>query len=342
MGRQQGERVLGPYRDGHSWKVIHVGADGARTSRSCSTEEEARDTAEALRSLIRDTAAKTVGQAVEAYEVYLRTEKRNKARSVDETIRRLRKFFPDGSIMLKAHTEERCKARYSELASTLAVDSHRNTLAEVKTFLRWCVGQRWLPASPADGLKGVGKRRRGKPQLRLDEARRWTDKAEELASEREVGAVAALVTLYLDVRASELAAAAVRDLDDGGRVLWISDSKTEAGRRILEVPEFLQPYLLQVAGNRPATEPLFGHTRSWVWWHVARICRLAGVPRVGAHSMRGLHASLAFERGATGHQVALAMGHSSPAVTHRHYAKPEAVARGKRTTVLQLLKGGVR
>lgn len=341
MGRQQGERVLGPYRDGHSWKVIHVGADGTRTSRSCSTEEEASDTAEALRSLIRDTAAKTVGQAVEAYEVHLRTERQNKSRSVDETVRRLRRFFGDTAAMLKTFTEERCRARYTELAGTLAVDSHRNMLMEVRTFLRWCVGQRWLVASPAEGIKGVGKRRRGKPQLRMDEARRWTDKAEELAAAGEPGAVAAIATLYLDVRASELVAAAVRDLDDGGRVLWISDSKTEAGRRILEVPDFLQPYLREVAGARAGTEPLFGHNRTWVWRWVTRICQLADVPRVGAHSMRGLHASLAFERGATGHQVALAMGHSSPAVTERHYAKREAVARGKRTAVLQVLKGGL-
>ena len=40
---------------------------------------------------------------------------------------------------------------------------------------------RGLKASPLDGIEGLGKRRHGKPQLRIDEARKWTATALELA-----------------------------------------------------------------------------------------------------------------------------------------------------------------
>jgi hypothetical protein len=34
----------------------------------------------------------------------------------------------------------------------------------------------------------------------------------------------------------------VRDLDDEGRLLWIPETKTEAGKRTLPVPEVLNPH----------------------------------------------------------------------------------------------------
>jgi integrase len=154
------------------------------------------------------------------------------------------------------------------------------------------VGRRWLSASPAEGLKGVGRRRRGKPQLRVDQALRWDGVAFELAvrgGDDCPGALAALLTLYCSLRAGEVMGLQVRDLDAGGTMLWVREAKTEAGRRAVEVPQHLQYLLVSHAGRRPGFELLFGdHHRAWVWHQVARICRLADVPRVGPHSMRGL------------------------------------------------------
>jgi integrase len=59
--------------------------------------------------------------------------------------------------------------------------------------------------------------------------------------------------------------------------------------------------------------------RYWLAHHVERLCTEAGVPVVCTQSLRGLHASVATEAGATSHVVASALGHSSPAVTHAHY-----------------------
>jgi hypothetical protein len=51
---------------------------------------------------------------------------------------------------------------------------------------------------------------------------------------------------------------------------------------------------------------------------------------VCTQSLRGLHASVATDAGATSHVVASALGHSSPAVTHAHYIDG-ATARRVRT-----------
>lgn len=54
------------------------------------------------------------------------------------------------------------------------------------------------------------------------------------------------------------------------------------------------------------------------------------MPVVCTQSLRGLHASVATDAGATSHVVASALGHSSPAVTHAHYIDG-ATARRART-----------
>jgi integrase len=59
--------------------------------------------------------------------------------------------------------------------------------------------------------------------------------------------------------------------------------------------------------------------RQWLYHWVRAYCDEAKVPAVCVHSLRGLHATLATEAGATSHVVAGALGHSSPAVTHAHY-----------------------
>jgi hypothetical protein len=97
----------------------------------------------------------------------------------------------------------------------------------------------------------------------IDEAM-WIGKAVELAGSGDMGAVAAMTAPVMGMRANEIVSRAVRDLDDGGTLLWIRDSKTEAGRRTLRVPELLQPYLLRLAADKKPDDRLFGHHwRDW-------------------------------------------------------------------------------
>ena len=71
-----------------------------------------------------------------------------------------------------------------------------------------------------------------------------------------------------------------------------------------------------------------------------RICKAAGVPKVPAHGMRGLHGTLAVDSGITSHAVASALGHESFKTTAESYAKRESVAGAQQKRALAVLTGG--
>jgi integrase len=304
-----------------------------------------------VRRELAKAGEKTVQEALNAYERYLLDDKGNKPGSVEDTMYRVGTFFPDREMALGDLSATTCEGYYQELRTlprtrtkkAFSVDSQRNILAEAKTFLRWCSAKprRWIARSPLDEVQGVGRRKHGKAQLRIDEARKWTEEAVKLAGGGDAGAVAALMSLVMGMRASEIVSRVVRDLDDDARLLWIPDSKTDAGKRTLEVPELLRPCLRELAKGKKPEAPLFGqHWRDWIRKQVRRICELARVPEVTAHGMRGLHGTMAVAAGATGHLVAASLGHGSFAVSERSYVKREALDAAKQDRVLTVLKGG--
>jgi integrase len=147
------------------------------------------------------------------------------------------------------------------------------------------------------------------------------------------------------MRASEIANRQVRDVDDGGRVLWIERAKTRKGDRHLEVPEVLRGPLLDLCKRkdgkpRDGEDRLFGDVdRHWVGYHVRRLCRAAKVPEVCPHGLRGTMASIAVQAVPAEH-VAAALGQTGPAVTRRHYLANGAEQRGRGKAALKILKGG--
>ncbi len=244
--------------------------------------------------------------------------------------------------LLERIGRRRTQGLYDSLAARVAVDTHRNTLAEARTFLKWCchTERRWIPRNPLDGVEGVGRRSEGKEQLRIDEARLWLDEAVAGAEKGEAGAIAAMVSLLMSVRSTPIVTRVVRDLDDDGRLLWV-ECKTKAGKRTVKVPPVLQPYLHQLAEDKEPADLLFGyHVYGWVRQWVKRICRRAGVPEVTAHGMRGAHSTFAEESGETPEAVARTLGHESPRTTHKHYTKAATVAAAKQRRVLKVLAGG--
>jgi integrase len=341
-------RVYGPYPHRRQFRVV-VREGSTATARLYATEEEAKAVIRQVKRAAKLNQSKPLDEAIDDYEVFLRNEKQNKSGSIDTTIIRLRSFFPDLELTVNAVDSKKAQSYYDSYRATPgartkrlpSVDTHRNVLAQVKTFMGWCQKKKLTPTNPFDEVEGVGRRRHGKPQLRIDESRKWLTKAVELASSGDVGAIAAMITLLLGLRAFEIVSRVVRDVDDEGRLLWIPDSKTPAGRRTLEVPSLLQPFMLRLAEGRPANARLFGtRWRDWPRKEVARICVLARVMKVNAQSMRGLHSTLAVQAGVTGHVVAAALGHESFATTVQSYARPEAVASAKQQQVLKVLTGG--
>lgn len=292
----EGERVHGPYAHGNRWRLVIKSADGKQRKIAFDTRDEAL----AFHAeLTRDGDPRTIDQAVDAYLKDLR-DRGVKASSEKTHWYRLRAFFNLGTIEtnsggpLSRLTPERAQAFYDDLRARSAVDTHRNCLTLAKAFGAWCVKQGWLRENPLAHIEPKGRRKRGKEQFRVNEARTFVKWCRKLGDQGDAGAIAAMTALLLGMRASEVVERVVRDLDDDGRLLWIPASKTDAGRRTLEVPPMLRPYLLALAEGKKATDRLFTEKdRHWLLYHVRRICDLANLPEVTVHSLRGLHATLA-------------------------------------------------
>ena len=229
----------------------------------------------------------------------------------------------------------------------VASDSHRTLLGQCKRFFAWAVERGYIAQSPFARVKPVGRPKVGKPQLRIDEARRFLALATERAQAGDRAALGAMMALLLGMRAGEVLGRIVRDLDDAGRILWITRGKTDNARRRLAVPDLLRPLLLRVAAGRPPTDYLLGASPhaparplsdAWLWGHIQLLCKQAGVPRISTHSLRGLHSTLALEAGATADAVAAALGHGSFDITARHYAAPGPVDRIHSKAVAQALQ----
>lgn len=280
-----------------------------------------------------------VTTAIDRYEA-AELERGPQPQSVATTKYRLLAFFgkhlhaPLGDL-----TAKQCRAAYDRLRGMNKVDTHRNTLSAARTFMAWATTQRMTSDNPVAGIAGKGRRSRGKEQLRIDEARRLDRVALELAGAGDRGGLAVELVLVLGLRAGEVVAIRARDVDDHGQVLVIPKAKTRAGVRRLEIPEVLRAALVPLV---PKAGPLFpGQDRHWVRREVARLCGLAKVPVVTAHGLRGTHASLATDRGASGPVVAASLGHGDGGRTaERNYIDPAIADQAKQRAAFRVLQGG--
>ena len=141
----------------------------------------------------------------------------------------------------------------------LSAATHRFDLRTAKRLFHWAVKRGYLGLNPFNDVSPVGKVRAGKPQLRIEEARRFTETALWYFEEQNKPlALGALLALMMGLRTSEVLCRVVRDLDDGARYLWIDEGKTQCARRHLEVPSVLSSMLLRLAQGRHPNELLFG------------------------------------------------------------------------------------
>lgn len=348
----RGDRVYGPYKDRRGWRVVYV-EEGERASTTCSSQEDAEELAADLRRQLQRREV-TVGDAIDEWLDDL--ERRGRQPTTTETIgHRLRAVLTDEDEPLQDITPIRARQLVERYLVTPrerggeppAAETARSTLARCRRFARWAMRQRYLTRDPfpaSDELELEGPRRRSRAQLTIDEARRLTETAvaeAEAGSEPEAG-VGVLMALLLGLRASEVTGRRVRDLDDDGRILWITASKTEAGRRHVHVPEVLRALLAGIAQGRAGDEPLLGaRSRWWLEKRAKKLCARAGVTIVSPHGLRRTHVTLAREAGATGPTVAAAVGHADGGRTaERHYQAPGTTERARQRVALTVIEGG--
>ena len=330
-------RVLGPYRNRAGFRLVVI--QGAhRKSITASTNEAAQQLKIDLLRAVSAQQEHTFAPALAEYVEHLQRTRGVLPATAVYISRRLGRFLPDtGSI--RSLTAQQAAALYhaetqriTQRRSPVAVDSHRALLKRTKAFFAWAQARGYVSDDPFSGVSPVGKSRTGKPQLRIDEARLFMQTTLQCAQQGDALALGVLLLLLLGLRAGEVVNRQVRDVDDEGRILWISRGKTQNSRRRLQTPLVLIPLLQQQAKGKSAESLLFGTTSKgrplpldYLWHKVHALCQLAGVPRVCPHSLRGLHATLALEAGATGNLVATALGHGSFAITARHYADPDTL-----------------
>jgi integrase len=337
MRREQkaGERAYGPYQHGNKWRVV-LKTTGAQRVASFETEREASEFIKLWRD---ETDGRTVSTAIDTYLDHARGRGVSEA-SITTIKYRLRALLRtcEHDRLLRTLTPAVASDLYAKRSGETKPDTHRNELKEASRFGTWCAKRGWLGADPFADIEPTGRCARGKPQLRVDEARRFLTTA--LAENSDAG-LAAAMALLLAMRASEITNRVARDVDDGGRILWIERAKTRAGDRQLEIPEVLRPRLVALAANRAPGERLFGDVdRHWLGYHVRRLCKAAKVPVVPPHGLRGTHSSISAQAVPVDH-VARALGHAGPQVTRQHYLAPGAEAPRKQRAVLTALAGGL-
>lgn len=275
----------------------------------------------------------------------------------EETIRRLRLFFPDHDMMLGRVTAERGKKWYDAFrARTLAdgktpisVAYHRAALINARSMITFCVDEmKWLNDNPLAKVKGVGKRKSGKRKPTGNELRQWYTFVWARVERGDDAAIAIMLQLALALRSSDLCRRLVRHVDMDGTQLIIDDGKSEKSNEPRLIPDKLRPHVQQLVAGRSAVEPLFKTERTanghhgdhWLWQAQERFCRLARVPHFCPHSLKGVSGTVIAKRGAAGNIVMDHLSHEEDATTFRHYVDRGLVEGVQAEQAFKLIAGG--
>lgn len=341
--------ICGPYQQRQRWKLIIVtGRSRVRRqsyNRSFDTMDQATTWAREFRKQIA-AAGRTVKDAVEAYIEYLR-RKGNKEGSIKTAGYRLAALL-DYSMPLVDLSPRVAQGLYDDIVDEgVAVDTHRGCLVSGRAFGRFCVDRSWLTVNPFAKVLPVGRKSKGKEQLRYDEARVFLAYCLKTWNEtKDRTVLVGVFAMMFSMRASEVAQLVARDVDDRGRILHIAahDAKTAASKRAAQVPAVLMPILLELA-EKPATED--GHLfatergkaadrfaiRRWTQRHL----EAAKVPVITAHGLRGTAATIGTAKTGGAEVMASALGHTSTSMTKAHYIDAGVAADAQTQRVADLL-----
>jgi integrase len=304
MARPKGPpRVLGPYFDSPSGKYKIRIYDGKNQHDAYFPTFAAAELGKSAAALtLRASSGRCLEELIDEYLTEKQRQGVTKPEICIEQRAHLRRFFAEH---LQADptrfTPLSARELYDQVAAKpnqktgvpLAAATHRFYLKLAQALFGWIVRKGYLGKNPFAGVAPVGRVSAGKTQLRIEEAKRYGETALRLYDEGQVLALAAVLPLYLGLRAGEVLNRQVRDVDCEGGVLWISAGKTRNARRRLVVKALpLRQRLFDLASGRPPEAPLFGlsstgRPRQRQVFHktVRRICQTAGVPVVCPHSL---------------------------------------------------------
>lgn len=332
--RERKEKAHGPYRRGRKWRVVETSATGARAT--CSFASEALALAY-IADFNDEAEGRTVSGVIDVYLEHLETKglKQSSRTTLSFRLKAITDIVKRDRL-LSAVTPTIADELYQARVAKRKPDTHRAELAAVTAMFAWCVKKGWLLSNPFAGVDPIGRKSVRRDHLRIDEARAYR---KATLADLSDGALAASIALLMGLRATEIVKLAVRDIDDSARVIWIFESKTEAGDRHLEVPGELRSRLARKVANRDGDEYIFGDVdRRWVRYHVERIGQLAKISRpVTPHMLRRTWSALAAEAVPVD-AVSRALGHASSTITRRHYQPTNAEERRSGQTVQRTME----
>lgn len=302
--------------------------------------------AEAMKSKLIAHAAtmteRTIDASLDEYREYRIKVRGVLPKTADDHCRHLRALLPVElpTTALSADKARRLYLEYAErpnqyTGKPISVATHQWVLLIAKCWGRWLVKSGGAAVNPFASVEPIGRANAGKVQLTRDEAQRLSQLAVERAQAGDTASIGVLLMLHLGLRQGEVGARVARDVDTDGQVLIIPFGKTATSRRRLKVPAWLRPYVLSLSAGKGPQELLFSadgtaqRPKQYWWRKVRELCAAAKVPSVCPHSLRGLHATLAIEEGASGEAVARALGHTSFEMTAKHYASADSVANAR-------------
>lgn len=347
------ERANGPYKHGRNYRVGRYQGSrflGYRIFKESEYPDPERAAQAYVDSFKEITDNRTIGQVVAVYLDHLARfggPRKHNQPLRQSTITRAR-YHLESLFQLRVTdrpltslTPAAARRYYAELvARGAATDTHRGSLVTATQFGNWVVKEKgWLKSNPFGDVRPEGERKQGKDVLKVDHARLFVAAAlrdhteSELACHRESG-LAAWLLLALGLRISELTDRKVGDVNVNPPLLAVPKGKTRAAKRTLAIPAPLSSFVLKHIEGKAPDAQLFQFTRYGLYHHVKRICRVAGVPTVCPHGLRGSAATaiVSTSLGEVGGSDAASgvdaaarlLGHSNRAVTLGHYIAPGA------------------
>ena len=349
-------RLWGPYKPTPpktQWRLV-IEENGSRRSVCFNSEQEALTARASLRVHAADpmTQSLTVGQAIEEY---IAEKERDCAPISVSTVQdRLERFLPldtklrcvDEALAQRIYDSE--VHRVTKRQRPVAAATHRATLRTTKEFWRWLLARKYVNHNPWTQVQPVGRLNHGKPQPTIGQAQKLESYLVAGAMANE-GKLALLLQLYCGLRSGEVLALQVRDIEqiviagEPAVSVCVERGKTKNARRAVRIPPRVATLLLSHIKGRPAQQRVFAADRPappkgpWLHKRLALYCEELGLPQYCPHSLRGLNATIALEGGATMEAVARVLGHSSPAVTAKHYAKPDSVLNARLRKIAEVL-----
>ncbi|MBL8635780.1 MAG: hypothetical protein JNM40_21315 [Myxococcales bacterium] len=346
-------RVTGPYaeREGTRFRIRVLGQGSAKNLYFPTWDAALAGRAQAEQQL-QHASHQQVGELIDAFFAERARSGLCRPATLVNEQERLRDFL--GSILdeeVQLVSAAQADAIYQatmhkpspKTGKPLEAASHRFYLGIAKRFFAWVVQQGILPSSPFREVRPQGRPKAGKPQLRVEEAHRFLQVALRLFDEeRDVLALAAMVSLLLGLRAREVLACRVSDVSADGCYLTLPGGRSGVERPPLKVPLLLQKRLQTACQDKEPGALVFGQSSQggprhhrMLWSAVGRICEQASVPRVCTHSLRGLWTRLSLDESVLSDVVAARLGHgtatipispSLPSVADDQLAEQQAVS----------------